>query len=57
MKSNPTLEIKFDAPEAFALAVQHTIDGDRIAAQKRQSEADQKIAARNQTEFGATMLT
>jgi hypothetical protein len=37
--------------EAFALAVQTTLDGDRIAAEKTKSEADRKAAEANQAEL------
>jgi hypothetical protein len=45
------LDIQWSEPEAFALMVQTTKAGDRIAAEKAQSEADQTESEKFQTEF------
>ena len=52
MKSAP-LEIQFDAPEAFALTVQHTVDGERVAQAAAQAAADQAASDQRQTEFAS----
>lgn len=41
-------ECNWGEPEAFALVPEKTLDGDRIAAQKQQSEADRKEAETKQ---------
>lgn len=43
-----SIEIQFGEPEAFALAVEQTTDGDRIAKEEQQLEADRKTAEANQ---------
>jgi hypothetical protein len=47
-QSKQTLEINFGEPEAFTLVVQQTTDGDRIAREKAQSEADKQHAEQQQ---------
>jgi len=46
-----TTEIKFDAPEAFALAIQHTVDGERVAQAAAQTIADKTASDQRQTHF------
>ncbi len=49
MKRKPAnLEIKFDKPEPFTLTVQHTTDGDRVAREQTQREADQQHREKQQ---------
>lgn len=50
-KKPPQLDIKWDKPEAFALTVQSTTDGDRVAQEKAQLEADKQHAEKQQTSF------
>jgi len=45
------LEIQWSMPEPFALAIQHTLDGDRVAAEDQQKQADRKEADKKQTEL------
>ena len=48
MKPNQ-IEVKFDQPEPFALAVQETQDGERIALTKKKREADRAESEKQQT--------
>jgi hypothetical protein len=45
------LEVNWGMPEAFALAIQTTIDGDRITREQQQREADHKEAEENQLQL------
>ena len=49
MKSQ--LDIHWEEPEAFALVVQTTQDGDRIATERTASEANKQAAEQQQTKF------
>ncbi len=42
------IDIKWDRPEPFALAVQQTQDGDRIAADQAETQKASEQAERNQ---------
>ena len=50
------LEISWDAPEPFALAIKHTLDGERIAKEKAQSEADKAESEKKQTTFTKNIM-
>lgn len=43
------MEVQWAEPEPFALAIQSAQDGDRIAAKKKQSQADKQEAEKQQT--------
>lgn len=45
------VEITFDKPEPFKLEVQQTTDGDRVARQAAQTDADKQHAEQQQTKF------
>jgi len=47
------VEISFGQPEPFKLAIQTATDGDRVAQETAQLEADQQRAENNQTKFFA----
>jgi hypothetical protein len=46
-------EIQWDEPEAFTLVPQTTLDGDRIAKERAQREADQQAAEKQQSNLFA----
>jgi len=48
---NHILEVCWDAPEAFALVVEQTTDGDRITSIQKQSETDKHHAEQQQTQL------
>jgi hypothetical protein len=45
------LEVQWGMPEAFALAIQVTLDGERIAREQQQQEADRKKAEKQQRDL------
>ena len=45
------VEIRFASPEPFALQIQTTQDGDRVAQQAAQLEADKQQSDKRQTSF------
>lgn len=48
------MEVKWDMPEPFALATQITLDGDRIAREKQESEKSKAHMETMQGELRAT---
>ena len=50
-KRNRTLEINFAEPEAFALVVQSTTDGDRITQEAKQTETDKQQSEKLQQQL------
>lgn len=51
--AKPVPELAFAGAEPFALVTQSTLDGDRLAAQRRQSSLDRAEANSLQTSFSS----
>jgi hypothetical protein len=44
-------EVRWPEPESFALIIQHTVDGDRVAREAAQRVADREASNQQQTQF------
>jgi hypothetical protein len=50
-KGPQQFEVRWTEPESFALVIQHTVDGDRVAREAAQRVADREASNQQQTQF------